>query len=235
MTERPGFGASNRDPALSWHRYADDLAAIMDALEVASAPAYAGSGGAPYLLAFAARHPERARAISIISGAAPITAAELPSMMELNAAGHRLAHAADRDGMSRLLAPVRQSLLDDPLASVRVTMASAPPADQMIIDDPAWQHVLVRGVREALRQGVEAWVDEAMLMFAGWDALDPTEVPSTVTWWHGADDRNCPLTAVQRLVRSIPKSELRVWRESGHLAAYHREGDILDELLSRAG
>jgi pimeloyl-ACP methyl ester carboxylesterase len=235
VTERPGFGASSPDAALSWERHADDLAAILDAASVEKLPVIGGSGGAPYVLAFAARHPERVAAATIVSGAAPIQPAELPSLIELNAAAYLLARAGDRGGMKDLLEPQRLTRLDDPLAAVRMSMATAPTEDQTIMNDPAWQDMLTRGTREALRQGVDAWVDESMLMFAGWDVLDPTLVRSTVTWWHGADDRNCPVTAPMRLVDKIPSSQLRVWREAGHLTAYREEGTILDELLSRAG
>lgn len=233
-TERPGFGASTRQIGRGFLDHADDLAAVLDRLGIDRVPALAGSGGAPYLLALAARHPERVAAATIVVGAAPIVDEEAVAMIGLNAEGYRLARERDRAGMTALLEPIRGDLLADPLASFRETMATAPPSDQAIMNDPTWQRFLVRGVVEALRSGVEGWIDEAMLMFSGWDELDVAQVRASLTWWHGDHDRNSPLAAVRRLVERVPHARLVVWPDAGHLTAYLREGEILDELLARA-
>jgi len=155
-------------------------------------------------------------------------------MIGLNAAGYRLARQGDRAGMTALLEPVREALLADPMASFRETMATAPPADQEIMGDPVWQQSLVRGIRESLRLGVEGWVDESMLLFSGWADLDLSQVRASLTWWHGNRDRNAPLSAVQRLLARVPHARLIVWQDAGHLTAYLKEPEILDELLGRA-
>jgi pimeloyl-ACP methyl ester carboxylesterase len=54
-----------------------------------------------------------------------------------------------------------------------------------------------------------------------------------VVWWHGRHDANSPLQAVERLVAAIPGIDLRVWSASGHLESFHREEEILRELLAR--
>jgi pimeloyl-ACP methyl ester carboxylesterase len=233
LTERPGFGASSHHPGRGFLDHADDLAAVLDTLGLDSVPIIGGSGAGPYLLAFAARHPDRVRAVTVVVGAAPIEDEEAELMIGLNAAGYWLAKAGDRDGMTELLSPVRESILADPLASFRGVMETAPPSDQEIMRDPAWQEYLRRGMTEALSPGVEGWVDESMLMFGGWSDVDATAVRASLTWWHGDHDRNAPLPAVRRLLRQIPQARLIVWPEAGHLTAYIQEGAILDELLER--
>jgi pimeloyl-ACP methyl ester carboxylesterase len=233
LTERPGFGASSHHPGRGFLDHADDLAAVLDTLGLDSVPIIGGSGAGAYLLAFAARHPERVRAVTVVVGAAPIEDEEAELMIGLNAAGYWLAKAGDRDGMTELLSPVRESMLADPLASFRGVMETAPPSDQEIMGDPAWQEYLRRGITEALRPGVEGWVNESMLMFGGWSDVDVTAVRASLTWWHGDHDRNAPLPAVRRLLREIPQARLIVWPEAGHLTAYIQEGAILDELLAR--
>lgn len=49
------------------------VAAILDHLGIARVPVYGGSGAAPYVLAFSARHPHRAAACTVVNGAAPLT------------------------------------------------------------------------------------------------------------------------------------------------------------------
>jgi pimeloyl-ACP methyl ester carboxylesterase len=108
-TERPGFGASTRMPGREFADHADDLSAILDELGIESIPVYGRSGAAPYMLALAARHPKRVKAATIVVGAAPMDDNEGRALIGLNAQGHALAKASDRDGMARLLTPVRES------------------------------------------------------------------------------------------------------------------------------
>ena len=234
LTERPGFGASSRHPGRGFLDHADDLAAILDELGLDRVPILGGSGAGPYLLALAAGHPDRVQAVTVAVGAAPIEDDEAELMIGLNADGYWLAKAGDRDGMTALLTPVRESILADPLASFREVMETAPPSDQEIMSDPAWQEYLRRGLTEALRPAVDGWVDESMLMVRGWQDLDVSAVRASLTWWHGDHDRNAPLPAVRRLLGQIPHARLVVWPDAGHLTPYHQEAAILDELLARS-
>jgi pimeloyl-ACP methyl ester carboxylesterase len=234
LTERPGFGASTRHPGRGFLDHADDLVAILDELGLDRVPILGGSGAGPYLLALAARHPDRVQAVTVAVGAAPIEDDEAELMIGLNAEGYWLAKADDRDGMTALLSPVRDAILADPLASFRETMETAPPSDQEIMSDPSWQDYLKLGMTEALRAGVDGWVEESMLMVRGWQDLDVSTVHASLTWWHGDHDRNAPLPAVRRLLRRIPQARLIVWPDAGHLTAYLQEGVILDELLARS-
>ena len=233
-SERPGFGASTRLRGRGFAEPADDLAAILDELGIDDLPVGGGSGAAPHVLAFAARHPERTQAVTIVVGAAPIEDPEAAGLIGINAEAYRLAKAGDRDGLVGLLAPARESILADPLGSFREVMATAPPLDQEIMGDPAWQQALVLGITEAVRAGVDGWVDEGMLMFEGWPDVDLAAVKASVTWWHGDHDRNSPLSAVRRLLARIPQARLVVWPDAGHLTPHRHEGEILDELLSRS-
>jgi pimeloyl-ACP methyl ester carboxylesterase len=234
ITERPGFGASTRLSGRSFVEPVDDIVAVLDELRLDRVPVYAFSGGAPYALTLAARYPERVRAVSIASGAAPVTDEEASTEIGLNAAGDRIAKSGNRKAMVALLSPVRKELLADPLAGFRSIMANAPPGDQAIMADPRWQATFRAGMREALRPGVEGWVDESMLLFAGWRDLDPGSIRTSVAWWHGENDRNVPISAVRRFTASLPDARLAVWDDAGHLTRYRREREVLEELLARS-
>jgi pimeloyl-ACP methyl ester carboxylesterase len=232
--ERPGFGISTRLPGRGYVEPVDDVVAILDELAIEAAPVIGGSGGGPHVLALCARHPERVTAAAIVVGLAPLNAPEEHHLIPLNREGVALARSGDWEGMRRLLQPERDRILRDPIAGFRATMATAPPADQEIMSDPAWQEGAAIGLREALRAGVEGWVDESMLMGLEWTDFDPRSVTTSVVWWHGDGDRNCPLTAAQRVASVVPAIELRVWDNAGHLTPYRNEPAILDDLLSRA-
>jgi hypothetical protein len=52
--------------------------------------------------------------------------------------------------------------------------------------------------------------------------------------WHAPADADATLSAARRLLARIPHARLRLFdSDEGHLAGFHREADILDELLAR--
>ena len=233
-TERPGFGASTRLPGRGFGAPADDLAAVLDHLGLEAVYVMGGSGSAPHQLAFAARHPDRVRAMTVLVGAAPCTADEAGQMIGLNARAHGLVRKGDVEGLRRLLEPIRAAMLEDPIGVFRAVMDRAPAADRAVMADPRGQAELIVASKEALRQGVDGWVDEAVALASPWEDVDVAAVQTSVTWWHAPGDANAPLSAARRVVGQLPNARLITFSDNeGHLAGYHREGEILDELLAR--
>ncbi len=99
--------------------------------------------------------------------------------------------------------------------------------------DPAWQRIDRANVVEALLQGAEGWADETLAFIGTWD-FQLINVRTSVTWWHGADDANAPLSAAKRVVAEIPDARLHIWHNEGHFAAVRHEPEAIHELLSRA-
>jgi pimeloyl-ACP methyl ester carboxylesterase len=166
-------------------------------------------------------------------GAAPLDAIEAAEQIDLNALEYRLYQAGDLAEIWRMTEEVRTEVLADPMGAFRSIMASAPAADRAIIEDPAWQQGFVTGITEALRQGAGGWYDEDLAELGPWD-IDLAAVQTDVTWWHADGDRNAPLSAARRLVGQLPRARLHVWQDAGHLTAYQREPEVLDELLARS-
>jgi pimeloyl-ACP methyl ester carboxylesterase len=233
-TERPGFGASSRLPGRGFTEPADDLAVILDHLGIDRLPVYGASGGAPHILALCARHQGRVSAATILAGAAPLTDAEAEEVIPLNRQARALAIANDLAGLQTLLIPLRGSIVDDPLAAFGDIMSTAPPDDLAIMSDPTWQASFVRAAREALAQGVDGWADETIAIVTRWDDFDLSAIETSVLWRHAPHDRNAPSTAARRVVDALPNAQWAEWSDGGHLVAYHREGEVLDELLARA-
>lgn len=233
-TERPGFGASTPLPGRGFAEPADDLAAVLDELGIESAHVIGGSGSSPHQLALAARHPDRVRAMTILVGGAPITAEETARQIGVNAEAHRLITTDDLDGFRTMLEGLRDGIMADPLAAFRGIMEKAPEADRAVMSDPKWQAALVVSARESLAQGVDGWFDESVALVRSWDDVELGNVKTSVTWWHAAGDANAPLSAAERLIAQLPNATLvRFGDDEGHMAGYHREAEILDELLAR--
>jgi pimeloyl-ACP methyl ester carboxylesterase len=233
-TERPGYGASTRLPGRGFDEPADDLAAILDHLGLERVHVIGGSGSSPHQLAFAARHPDRVRAMTILVGAAPATDEEYAQLVGVNQEAHRLVMSGDTEGLHAFLNTLRDAILADPLAAFRSVMQTAPAADREVMTNPGWQESLAVGMREAMAQGVGGWADEGIALDTRWDDIDLSAVTTSVTWWHAGSDANTAFTAAKRLVAQLPNARMELFgADEGHLAGYHREREILDELLAR--
>jgi pimeloyl-ACP methyl ester carboxylesterase len=229
--DRPGYGASDRLAGRAIAVVADDAAQLLDHLGLDGVHAAGGSGGGPHVLAFAANHPDRIHAATVVVGGTQLDEEDVAGLIEINRKGWYAAHEGWQ-AMYDLLAPMREAVLEDPLAGFKALMESAPPSDQAVMEDPDWQRVLVESVTEAFRPGAEGWVDEGMALTLGWD-FDVADVRTSVTWWHGENDANAPIGPVRRLLDRMHDVDLRVWRDAGHLEPFHRYEEILGELLSR--
>jgi pimeloyl-ACP methyl ester carboxylesterase len=233
VVERPGFGASTRLPGRGFAEHADDVVAVFDALSIERILVHGGSGAAPHALALAARHPDRVAAVTILDGAAPMTDEELAEQIEANVSADRLARAGDVAGLRAVLEPTRAAVLADPVGGMLAIFAGAPDEDLAAIAEPDWLEGPGRGFVEAIRAGVEGWIDELIAIDGDWADIDLAAVRASITWWHSETDRNCPFASAQRLVARLPDARFVVLDGSGHLAGYQIEGEVLDELLAR--
>ena len=229
MADRPGYGASTRKPGRGIADVADDLAALLDHLGIDSIPAMGTSGGGPHVLALAARHPERLSAVTVVVGGSPLAADEVKDLVGVNARGYALAEQGWQP-LHDFLAEVRERLLSP--EGMQGVLSDAPPSDRALMQDPAWQRMSRENIAETLKQGAAGWTDESMAMHGAWD-FDPADVRAHVTWWHGDDDKNAPLSAARRVIESMPDVDLRMWHHEGHFVSLTHDREIVEELISR--
>jgi len=155
---------------------------------------------------------------------------EVKNLIGVNAKGYELAEQGWQP-LYEFLVEVRTRLLSD--EGMQGVLNDAPAPDRAIMADPAWQTMSRSNIAETLKQGAEGWTDESFAMHQRWD-FDPRDVKTSVTWWHGDDDMNAPLSAARRVVAQLPRVDLRVWHDEGHFVSVTHEKEILEELLGRA-
>jgi pimeloyl-ACP methyl ester carboxylesterase len=211
---------------------ADDYAVLLDRLGLDSVAVVGISGGGPHALAFAVRHPDRVRALSVVAGVPPLSDDDVSLAPKANGISYDLARTGWTE-LHRFTEKERQVMLADPVAGLRASMVHAPPDDQRIMSEPSWQTSHSDGVREALRQGGEGWTDETLAILSPW-GFEPEDVMAHVAWWAGEADINCPISAVRRYVARLPSADLHVWEGAGHLRQYLRSGEFLPDLVRRA-
>ncbi len=233
-TERPGYGRSSRLPGRRFREHSDDLAAILDHLGLERVHLIGGSGGGPHVLAFAAHHPDRVVAATITVGFPPLEDdSEYDQMIPLNAASFRAARTGDEAAVRRNLARPFEAMRSVPLSGLDAAMATGPASDLAIMSDPLWRAAQTTAIENAFAPGIDGWVDETLALGGAWTDIDLTAITASLTWWHGAADRNCPLPAARRLIDKLPTATLRDLGDAGHFEPYRREPEILDELLHR--
>jgi len=230
MADRAGFGGSTRKPGRGIADMADDLAALLDHQGIDRIGAMGTSGGGPHVLALAARHPQKVSAVTVVVGASPLAPEEVAGLVGVNAKGYGLAEQGWQQ-LHDFLAEVRVRLLGD--EGMQGVLSDAPPEDRAIMEDPAWQRISRENIAESLKQGAEGWTDESLVLHGGWD-FDPGQVRTRVTWWHGDDDMNVPLSAARRAATGLREVDVRTWHGEGHFVSLTHDREIVQDLLSRS-
>lgn len=233
--DRPGYGRSTPLSGRRVGHAAHDVGAVADALGVDRFLVIGGSGGGPHALACAAGLGERVIACAAVAAAAPLTSEEVDGLIGLNQESYRAFAAGGRDGIAEFLGELRGAILADPDAAMRGNLADAPRPDVEWYGRPEVQAVHRESLLEALRPGVQGWVDDAVSIFHDDWGIDLANALCPVRFWHGDDDRNGPLAAVERLAAAVPYARLRIWHGQGHSAPSRHMTDVLTELIELAG
>jgi pimeloyl-ACP methyl ester carboxylesterase len=233
--DRPGFGGS--DPA-AMHRLtdvADDLAQLVDHLDLGPLPVLGWSGGGPYALAFAATHPALVPHAVSLSGSGLVDDPDL--LAERTAEADHLVTRL-RNGDATALREVEDrfaAYAEDPRLILEMTLANEDDPDRPLMADPEVAAALTTMWEEGARQGAAG-------VAAGWAALwalprgyEPTDVHVPVTVWHGEADVVVPCAQARRVAEAIPHATLHTFPGEGHLVALEHWRDILEDAVAPDG
>ncbi|MFI7443619.1 alpha/beta fold hydrolase [Nonomuraea indica] len=219
--DRPGLGGSTPRPGRRVADGADDVAAVADALGLDSFPVYGVSGGGPHALAFAARHPGRATRVASLAALAPRDADGLDWTAGMMAGNVRTAEVAlrDREAMAEHLGA-------QPSAPPRL-----PDSEAAVLSRPEISAMLGAAFADALRPGIDGWVDDARALFGTPWGFDPADITVPVLLWHGALDPVVPVAHAHWLAARIPTATLTVQPDAGHAGHFDATPATLSWLL----
>jgi len=225
--DRPGYGrstaiAAGTAPTIPSH--ADDLAAALEALDVAEAAAVGWSAGGRIALALAARHPGLVRAVAVVATPAPHE--DVPWIPDEHVAmiGQL---AGDPGGATAALSDVFADMAAMPPAAA-VAMVAAGAADEAALAaDPSRRARLDAMLAEATAQGpVGMAADIVSYTMVPWD-FDPASVRVPTTAVYGAADEIVTPAHGEWYTEQVPGSTLRVVAGAGHLVALTAWADVL--------
>jgi pimeloyl-ACP methyl ester carboxylesterase len=234
--DRPGYGASDRQPGRRIVDCVPDVEAIADALGIEHFAVTGGSGGGPHALAVAARRPERVARAECLVGAAPPDAAGLDWFAGMDPENvkefgwarqgeqvlHRELEAQAAEDLERISADPSKLLSEDWQLDA---------ADRRVLARDDVQRMIAEMVREAYRPGVWGWVDDDLAMLEPW-GFDVAEVDVPVLVRYGAKDVLVPAAHGAWLAANVPNAEVVVSDDAGHLTDPDARLGHLAELIA---
>ena len=232
---RPGYGRSSR---LSGRRVVDvvpDTAAVLTAIEADRCLVAGWSGGGPHALACGARLGSAAGTL-LISGVAPYGLADLDWMAGMgddNVAEFGAALLGE-PALRPFLEEVREHLKDTDTAGIIASLDSLlPDVDKAVLTDEFGEDIAA-SFAEALRHGVDGWVDDALAFTEPW-GFHLDEISSPVMIWQGSLDLMVPFAHGKALASRIAGASVHLEEGEGHLSIGLGALDsMLDELVSVA-
>jgi pimeloyl-ACP methyl ester carboxylesterase len=232
--DRPGIGQSDFQPDRGFSDWPEDVIALADALELRRFAVLGNSGGGPYVAVCAARIPERLSAAVIVSGGWRMDWPEAKDNMPFM---NRLVMTLARKTpfLLRLLLKAMASAStgerDKELAQLKKRL---PPADYAAFEQRGRVEALGKVVRECMRQGTTgaAW---DMRMYVREFDFQSDEIKIPLTWFHGQQDVNAPLSMVQKVISGLPSAQLVTYEGEAHLSTLCNHMDeIAGALVNKA-
>jgi len=235
-TSRPGYGRSTRQPGRSVVDVVADTDAVLAALGADRCLTMGWSGGGPHSLACGARLSGAAAAL-VVAGIAPYDADDLnwmAGMGEQNVVEFSAAARGDdtlRPYLVQEGEQLRSMHADDIVGSLKTLL---PDVDRAALTGEFGEDTAA-GFREALRAGIDGWLDDDLAFIKPWGfSLAEISVPTVI--WQGSADLMVPFAHGQWLGSRLPAATVHLEEGEGHLSVGLGKLDaMLDELVKAAG
>ena len=218
-TSRPGYGDSTRQVGRRVVDVAADTAAVLDAIGIDRCLVAGWSGGGPHALACGARLPDRVAAVAVIAGIAPYPSDGLDWMAGMGEDNiEEFGAALQGEAALRPYLDKQRAELQNASASDLVTSMSTllPPVDRAALTGDFGED-LAANFHEALRIGVDGWVDDDLAFTRPW-GFDLAEVATPTTLWQGSKDLMVPFSHGEWLAERIPGVVAHLEDGEGHLS-----------------
>jgi pimeloyl-ACP methyl ester carboxylesterase len=232
-TSRPGYGDSSRQPGRAVVDVAADTAAVLASIGAERCLVAGWSGGGPHALACGARL-DAATAVLVIAGIAPYGAEGLDwmsGMGEENVVEFSAAVHGEDELRPHLLGECEQ-FKDIAAADIVSSMQTLLPDVDKAVVTGEFGEDLAASFREAVRTGVEGWLDDELAFTSPWGfGLD--EISAPVMIWQGSADLMVPFSHGQWLASRLPGASAHLEEGEGHLSVGLGALDrMLDELVN---
>jgi pimeloyl-ACP methyl ester carboxylesterase len=217
-TSRPGYGDSSRQPGRLVVDVVADTKMVLAAIGAERCVVAGWSGGGPHALACAARL-DVAAAVLVIAGVAPYDADGLDWMAGMGEENiHEFSAAiGGEEQLRRYLVEAREHLKNVTVAGIVSSLETLlPEVDQAVLTDEFGED-MASGFHEALRIGVDGWLDDDLAFTRPWGFhIEEVSIPTMI--WQGSDDLMVPFAHGQWLASRLPRASVHLELGQGHLS-----------------
>lgn len=226
--DRPGLGRSGRAPVRRLVDWPDDVAELLDQLEIDRVGVLGHSAGGAFALAVAYRLPDRVSATVVCAGSGPYSEEWFRDRARMSRTSRMYYGMALRAPtvFGRLMAsstPRTQKGIDRTIALV--ARGSSPDA-RFAREQPERMRISLEAVADGFRDGPEGPTDEARMICSPW-GFEVADVQAHVEWWHGEQDGNVHPAAGRAMTARLPHATAH-FVDGGHALLFERSGPILE-------
>lgn len=230
VPDRPGHGRSSPQPNRSLRHWAQDVAQLADALNLAEFAVTGYSAGGPHAAAVAHYLPQRVTRLGLISSLAPFDRTGAFSGVPFGVNSSRQVGIWLLRATAGLQARAVSGNIDRTVTQFAKTL---PPRDRELLDDSSVHQLLANTIAEAYRQEGEGPVDDARVYAGSWGfALRDIRVPTVI--WQGLLDNTAVPAMGRYLASEIPNARLIELPGEGHLALFRHWDDIFNAMSETA-
>ena len=233
--DRPGMGASDKQPGRNFLDWPKDIIEMADALAFKKFGVIGISGGGPFALACAHAISERLDFAIDIAGLAPMLAnPELLKQMSLTdqffaKTSQRLPIGVLQFAFSMMGFYLKRVESADGFVKLMGDAISEP--DRQLASQEGFGRFLVKDAQESFRQGAGAVALETKLSYNDW-GFSLADIQMPVHLLHGREDKLVPFTFSEQKAKMLPQNVFTPLDEVGHFFLLS-EPDFLFSYISR--
>lgn len=243
--DRPGYGGTS--PPASGSGFADDLAQLLDTLEIERTAALAWSGGALDALRVAGADAgagadglgDRLEALTVVAGLVPADAytdpdvrAATPERLALLDLAEAFPPRQAAEAVAPLLAPYPCDL---PTALDHQREQRRPEDRAVLAAVPGAVERMAEALVEAVRHGLAGVETDLQAQIQPWGELALRRVAGPVRLVYGSADTTTPPVLGLWYARHLPQAELEIVEGAGHYLPFTHWPRILDGLGPLSG
>jgi pimeloyl-ACP methyl ester carboxylesterase len=232
--DRPGYGRSDPVPAGKWTTVAsaaDDIAAVLDSMQVERVGVVGWSAGGRVALALAARHPELVDRAAVVATPAPdheVAWIDPEQRGELE----RLAGLGPEDARSELTGRLRSLVPTDPFSGEALWLLAAVTSDEPALRAEGVRPRLGEMLRSAFAQGAGGLAADILGYCTQPWGFEPEDVRTRTLLLYGTHDPLAGPKHGQWWEEHLPDASLEVVPDAGHLLVIPAWPRILGHVAS---